>query len=90
MLTYQLRHADSRSGLRRQIAEQPPVIGRVILLTPALAEIDQADEFALTDQRQRQPDTGPAQGAHTFRVQVQPLEIDDAADITLKIFHQGI
>ena len=62
LLPHQLRHAHRRRGLCRQIAQQAPVVGGVVLFAEALPQVDKADQLALAHQWQDEADTRGAQG----------------------------
>jgi hypothetical protein len=50
LLADQLSDPDGGRGLSSQMVEQPAILRRVILLAETVAQIEQTDQFALTDQ----------------------------------------
>ena len=69
LLADQLRHADGRGGVGRQVLEQPAVVGGVLPLRPARAQAQHADQLARRHQRHDETDAGLPQGPDARRVQ---------------------
>ena len=51
LLAHELADPERRRGLRGQVVEQPPVVGRVRLVGEAGPEVEHADQLALADER---------------------------------------
>ena len=69
LLADQLRHADGRCGVGRQVLEQPAVVGGVLALGPARAQAQHADQLARGHQRDHEADAGLPQGPDPRRVE---------------------
>ena len=54
-----LGHPDGCGYLRGEVAEKPPIVGRVLLFAQVGAEVQEADDFPLAHQRGDDRDPGP-------------------------------
>ena len=76
LLADELGDADRRGGLGGERGQEAPVVGRVLLLGQARAQVERADQLALADQRDDQRDAGLAKLADRRRVQLERREVD--------------
>src|SRR5919198_5738576 len=76
LLADQLGHPHRRGGVAGQVVQQLAVVGGVLRLAAARAEVEQADELALADQRDHQPDAGVAQAGQRRRVELQRADVN--------------
>ena len=53
LLAHELADPQRRRGLRGEVVEQLAVVGGVVLLGQARAEVEHADQLALADERAR-------------------------------------
>ena len=75
LLADQLRDADRGRGLGGERGQQAPVVGRVVLLREARAEVQRADQLPLRDQRHDQGDAGGPQCVHRGRAQLEARDV---------------
>ena len=72
----ELGDPDGGRGLGGKAGEQPPVVGRVLLLGEPGAEVERPDQLALADQGHDQGDARVAQVAHGRRIELEAGELD--------------
>ena len=89
LFAHQLRHAHGRRSLRGEVVEQGAIVGRVVLIAQARAEIQQADQFALRHQRHDQPRARFAQLTQGGRIEMKFVDLDHAGR-TAEVGHQRI
>src|SRR5438477_56184 len=78
LLADELGDANGRAGLRAEIAQEPTVVGRVLLFAQAGTKVQEADQLALADERNRQLDSRCLELAQPGRIQVQFVDLDRA------------
>ena len=79
LLADELGDPDRRRRLGREGGEELAVVGAVVLVRQARAEVEGADQLALGDQRDDDPDAGRPQLVEGRRVELEALGVDDAA-----------
>ena len=78
LLAHELRDTDGRRGLRGELLEEPAVIRGVVLVGEPAAEVEEADELALADERHDELHAVRAQRADSGRVELQVVDRDRA------------
>ena len=79
LLADQLRNPNRRRRLGGQGREEPAVVGAVVLVREPGPEVEGADELALGDERDDDPDAGRAELLECGRLEIEPLDLDHAA-----------
>ena len=76
LLPDELGDPDRRRGLRGESGEEPPVVGGVLLLGQARAQVERPDELALADEGDDEHDAGVAELVDRRRVELEVREVD--------------
>ena len=78
LLAHELGDTDGRRRLRGEGGQQLAIVGRVVLVGEARAEVEGADELALRHQRDDDPDAGRAKLGQGRRLEADALDVHDA------------
>ena len=76
LLAHELADAQRRRGLGGEVVEQLAVVGGVVLLGQARAEVEHADQLALADERHGELDAARLQRAQRGRVELERVDVD--------------
>ena len=79
LLLHELRDLECGGGLRCEPVEEALVVGRVLLVGEARAEVEGADELAAGDQRHDERDAGLAECGDAGRLELEALDVDRSA-----------
>ena len=80
MLSSELRYTYCWRGLGREVAEEAAVVCRVFLLAQARAEVQQADQLALAQQRNGDLHASFPERLDSRRVKGELVDFDDVVD----------
>ena len=79
LLAHELADPQRRRGLGGEVVEQLAVVGGVLLLGQPRAEVEDADQLALADERDRELDAGGLELGERGRVELERLDVDRPA-----------
>ena len=79
LLAHELADPQRRRGLGGEVVEQLAVVGGVLLLGEPRAEVEDADQLALADERDRELDPGGLELGQRGRVELERLDVDRPA-----------
>ena len=89
LLADELRDLHRRRGLGREVVQELPVVGRVLLLGEARPQVEQPDQLALAHERHDHLDVGGFHGPQGGRVEVELLDLDHPRGAS-EVGHDGI
>jgi hypothetical protein len=76
LLAHELADTQRRCGLRGEVVEQTPIVGRVVLIGEPRSEVEQADQLTLADERDDEPYAGRSQCRERRRVELEAIDVD--------------
>ena len=74
MLAHKLGDTHGRRGLHGQVIQQPAIVAGILLVAAALADVDDANQFALADQGDDHGYAFFLQLTQSGRVEVEPVQ----------------
>src|SRR5215211_16952 len=89
LLADELRYLHGRCRLGGQVVKQLPVVGRVLLLGEARAQVEEPDQLALANERHDHLDVGRLHGHKGGRIEVELVDLDHPRG-TREVGHDGI
>src|SRR5215218_7101336 len=89
LLADKLGDLHGRRGLGSEVVQELPVVGRVLLLGEARAQVEEPDQLSLAHQRHDHLDLGRLHGSQGRRIEVELVDLDHARG-TDEVSYDGV